>query len=135
MFVLMTGLFISFPVHAQLATLTVNLQGLEPPTGTVEVTLFNSKEDYMKTPFLQQASPVENNTLSVEFAGIVDGDYAIVVVHDENGNDKLDNGFLGFGGEGIGYSNDAAPWWGRPSYEAARFTVGTEDLSVNITLE
>ncbi|MEJ8566743.1 DUF2141 domain-containing protein [Elongatibacter sediminis] len=133
MFALLALLALPLTASAQLANLHVLVTQLEPATGKVEVSLFDNAEDFMKKPFLQQTLPVDGNSeLQFEFAGLVDGAYGVVVVHDENDNGVYDAGFLGFGGEGLGYSNDARPWLGRPSFEAVRVDVGTEDLEIVI---
>lgn len=133
---LILGVLLSPTAAAQLAQLEVTVHGLQPATGTVEVTLFNSAATFLKKPFLQKAAAVEGaDELTFRFVGLLDGEYALVVVHDENGNKVLDSGFLGFGSEGIGYSNDAAPWLGRPSFDDARFTIGEEDLAITVNLK
>lgn len=134
---LLLGALLAPAAEAQLARLEVTVHGLEPATGTVEVSLFNSATTFLKKPFLQKAAAVDGaEKLTFEFVGLLDGEYALVVVHDENDNKVLDNGFLGFGGEGIGYSNDAVPWLlGRPSFDAARFTIGEEDMAITVTLK
>lgn len=115
--------------------LTVNVTGLAPETGKVEVSLFNSAEDFMKKPFYQESgTPDAEGKLQVRFLNVFEGTYGLVVVHDENGNAVYDSGFLGFGAEPVGYSNDAAPWLGRPSFEAVSFEVN-EDLEVTITMD
>ena len=132
----MFGTLLAPAAQAQLVRLDVIVQGLEPATGTVEVTLFNAAETFLKKPFLQQAAEVDGAAqLTFNFVGLLDGEYAVVVVHDENGNQVLDSGFLGFGSEGIGYSNDAAPWLGRPSFDQAKFAIGQDDLDITITLQ
>ncbi len=129
-------LLVAVAAHAQAATLGIDVEGVEPPTGKVEVSLFTSTEDFMKQPFLQQTQPVENRTrLRFEFAGLTPGEYGVVVVHDENDNDVYDTGFFGIGAEGVGYSNDAGPLLGRPSFEAVRFEVGEEDLDIVIDVK
>jgi len=50
------------------------------------------------------------------------GDYAIAVIHDENGNGKLDT-FAGIPREGFGFSRNPIITFGPPSFAAARFTV------------
>jgi len=133
----LSGFLMLMPVlvEAQSARLTVTVRGLVPATGTVEVSLFNSAESFFKKPLLQRSEPVNGNEeISVKFAGLPGGDYAIVVVHDQNGNGAFDTGFLGFGGESFGYSNHATSWFGRPNFDAARFTVGAEDLEIVIDL-
>ena len=122
--------------QAQLATLTVTVRGLVPATGAVEVSVFNSPETFMKEPSVQQSAKVDGKEeLEFRFSGMLEGKYAVVVVHDENDNGALDTGFLGFGGESFGYSNDAFSWFGRPGFDAASFSIGTEDADIVITLD
>ena len=122
--------------QAQLATLTIRLQGLDPTSGSVEVSLFNSEETFMKKPMVQQAKEVNGNAeLVFEFAGVLEGRYAAVAVHDENSNGVLDNGFLGIGGESYGFSNDSGPWVGHPSFDAASFEVGKENLEITFQVD
>ena len=68
------------------------------------------------------------------FTAVPVGEYAVVAVHDENDNGKLDTGLLGFGGEGYGFSNGVRPMLGWPDFEAAAFSV-TGDTRVEIELD
>jgi uncharacterized protein (DUF2141 family) len=122
--------------HAQMAKLTVVVSGIAPATGTVEVSVFNTAETFMQKPLLQQSRNVSGLTeTKFVFAGLLEGNYAVVVVHDENGNGVRDAGFLGFGGESYAYSNDASSWLGRPSFEDASFSIAKEDMEILIGLE
>lgn len=51
-----------------------------------------------------------------------DGTYAIAVVHDENGNNRMDK-MLFLPREGFGFSRNPAITTGPPSFAAASFTV------------
>jgi uncharacterized protein (DUF2141 family) len=62
---------------------------------------------------------------SISFDGLPHGAYAIAVIHDENGNGKLDT-FAGIPREGFGFSRNPAIGFGPPSFAAARFAVGSE---------
>ncbi len=116
----------------RLPRLTVKVEGLIPSTGKVEVSLFNSAETFMTKPFLQDSgTPDENGAMQVTLLNVFEGEYGLVVVHDENDNGLYDAGFLGFGAEAVGYSNDASPWLGRPSWEAVIFEV-QENTEVTI---
>jgi uncharacterized protein (DUF2141 family) len=129
-------MFLPLVAQAQLATLNITVSGLDPATGKVEVSLFNSEETFMKEAFRQQAIEVEENAeLSFRFPGLLDGEYAVVVVHDENDNGVLDTGFLGLGGESYNFSNDAAPFLGRPGFAAASFPIGEDDHDITINLD
>lgn len=50
------------------------------------------------------------------------GDYAIAIIHDENGNGKLDT-FAGIPREGVGFSRNPVLRFGAPSFQSARFAV------------
>lgn len=115
--------------------LTVRVVDADPVTGTVEISLFNSAETFLKQPYLQTSGPVnEDGSHQARFGKVPPGEYAVVVVHDENGNGKLDTGFLGFGGESYAYSNDARPLFGRPSFDEVKFAVGSA-TRITISLE
>jgi len=125
-----------FLENDQWANLTVLVHGLKTKSGTVEVSLFDTADSFLKTPIVQQSVTVEENKeISTSFVDLLVGDYAIVVVHDENDDGVLDTGILGFGGESYGYSNNVKPWLGRPDFEAVKFTVSEEDLEIVISLE
>ena len=59
---------------------------------------------------------------AIAFDGLPRGDYAIAVIHDENGNGKLDT-FAGIPKEGFGFSRNPVITFGPPSFKAAQFTV------------
>ena len=126
---LLTLALIPVAAQAELFVLTVNVIDAEPPTGTIEVSVFDSAETFLKrTAFQTPCRPAEDGTCSVDFAAVPDGEYAVVIVHDANDNKKLDNGFLGFGAESFAYSNDASnPLFGRASFDDAKFTL-TESM-------
>lgn len=120
---------------AELPTITVVVTGGEPPTGTIEVSLFNSADTFMKEPLLQHSGPIgEDGSYSTEFASVNEGEYAVVVVHDANDNGKLDRGFLGFGGEQYAFSNNARPWFGWPDFDKVKVSV-QESTEIQMNLD
>jgi len=62
------------------------------------------------------------------------GDYAISLVHDENGNGKLDKNLFGIPTEGVGFSQNPKLSFGPPTYAATRFDVAG-DTSETIRLK
>jgi uncharacterized protein (DUF2141 family) len=118
-----------------LPALTVNVTNALPPEGTVEITLFNSEETFMKEVHLQESgTPDENGAFSASFANLEEGEYAVVVVHDENGNETYDAGVLGFGSEGLGYSNNVRQWLFRPGFDEIKFSIEGESTEIDIHL-
>ena len=59
------------------------------------------------------------------FEGLAPGDYAIAIIHDENGNARLDT-FAGIPREGFGFSRNPAIGFGPPRFTAARFTMTSD---------
>jgi len=58
----------------------------------------------------------------LKFYGLPTGNYAIALIHDENGNNKLDTMF-GIPREGFGFSRNPAIRFGPPRFDAAQFSV------------
>ncbi len=114
----------------------VTITGAGSTEGTFEVSLFNSAESFMKEPYLQEVgTPLEDGSVSAEFDGLVEGEYAVVVVHDSNGNGKFDSGFLGFGAEAYGFSNNVRPWFGWPAFEDVMVRVDAPQTPIEIRLD
>lgn len=66
---------------------------------------------------------------------LVPGAYAIKIFHDVNDNGKLNTNWLGIPTEPYGFSNDAMGTFGPPSFEQARFTVGTKQTTIRIRMK
>lgn len=69
----------------------------------------------------------------VRFDALPVGDYAVAVIHDENGNKKLDTA-LGIPREGFGFSRNPAIGFGPPKFAAARFTLDADGAEENIRM-
>ena len=132
-----------FPIagQAEFLKLTVNITGIEPTEGNLEVSLFDSDENFLKKPWSQKSGKIaEDGTSTVSFSALPAGEFAVVVVHDANGNNRLDNGFLGFGAENYAYTENPenARWYrflfGKPAFEEAVFEM-TESMEVTIDLD
>lgn len=62
------------------------------------------------------------------------GDYAIALIHDENGNGRLDT-FAGIPREGVGFSRNPAIRFGAPSFQSARFAIAGAPVEQDIRLK
>lgn len=60
---------------------------------------------------------------AIALGAMAPGDYAIAIIHDENGNGKLDT-FAGIPREGVGFSRNPTIRFGAPSFQSARFVIG-----------
>ncbi|KRA59420.1 hypothetical protein ASD79_12145 [Caulobacter sp. Root655] len=60
--------------------------------------------------------------------------YAVAVYHDTNANHDFDRNAVGLPGEGYGFSNDAPTKFGVPTFEAARFRTGSDNITLRIRM-
>ena len=116
----------------------VNILDIRNSTGTVACALFESPEGF-PSEFLHSATNVmiikiRKSQARCDFEDIPSGTYAMVVIHDENMNGKLDANLLGIPTEGYGFSNDAKKWLGTPTFSAAGFSYDGQNIDLTMSL-
>jgi uncharacterized protein (DUF2141 family) len=131
-----TVAFAALPSTALAAQLIVNLQGMRNLNGQVHICLTRSADhfpDCAGDPAAIKRSMQTN--LAVHFAiDAPPGAYALSVIHDENGNGRLDTR-LGIPREGFAFSNNPRIWFGPPSFTAARFQLPPEGTALNVQMK
>ena len=134
LFLCITTLF-SF---AQRSEIVIKISGLRSDKGRCLVYLYSGKAGFPTNP----AKAVKSSTgiiltgkSSVVMQDIPDGEYALVVVHDENSNGLLDKNFIGMPKEGVGVSNNAKGFMGPPSYGDSKFQLKDGSFTANITVK
>jgi uncharacterized protein (DUF2141 family) len=119
------------------ATVTVQVVGMHSSKGQVECFLYAGGDGFPGKPDKAAAKltvPIADQAATCAFPNVAPGDYAVELFHDENGNGKLDTGFMGIPSEGFGASNDAPEKFGPPKYADAKFTVsGDQTLTIHMT--
>lgn len=90
-------------------------------SGSVRCALFDENSKWLEEALADVNAPIHNSTASCRFDGVAPGTYAIVAFHDENGNKKIDIGFLGIPNEGYAASNNAHRVLGKPSFDGSSF--------------
>ena len=122
-------------VNAQ-NTLTVEIKGIDKPTGDLYVALYNSK-----VPFLSEKAiagkivEINNEAMTITFEGLEDEQYAIAIYQDENKNKKLDLGQFGIPLEKYGFSNniDPALIMREPVFDECKFDIkGNTTVTINL---
>ena len=105
-------------------SLQVTVVGTQPEIGQVILSLFNSKESYLKQPYRSKVLSVgKESEVSWTFKDLESGTYALSAIYDEDKNGKLNTGFLRIPKELIGMSNNAKGTFGPPSFEKASFSL------------
>lgn len=105
-------------------TLRINVYGLRSDKGLLIILLYDQAKGYPSKP--KQAAKIHvtrttGRKANISFPGVAFGKYAVSVVHDENGNFKMDRNFLNVPLEGFGCSRNVKSTFGPPKFAQARF--------------
>jgi len=130
----------SFAAMCVLATgayageLTVKVTDIRATEGSLMIAVVNTDAAWnnQAKPVAAQKVAAEKGEMHFKFSDLPDGSYAVQVMHDQNGNDKLDSNFLGIPTEGYGFSNNPNVMR-RATFEEARFEVKA-DTAITIRL-
>jgi uncharacterized protein (DUF2141 family) len=116
----------------------VTILNIRNSIGTVDCALFDSPNgfprDVLRSAMRLVVMKVPNTRARCDFEGLPSGTYALVVLHDENMNGKLDTNWLGVPKEGYGFSKDAKAALLAPSFSDASFVYDGKTLDLTITL-
>ena len=120
------------PVAA--ADLTVTIGPVKQSAGELMVAVYNSADTFSETALTAQRTPAKEGDVVVTFNGLDAGEYAVMVFHDVNGNDKLDTNLLGMPSEPWGASLQGKRVFGAPGWDDTRFSVADTNVSIAIKL-
>lgn len=112
--------------------LTVTIDGIDTAAGNLMVGLYDEASYGGGEQIAGVRHTVSGNSETVVFSNLADGDYAIKLYHDANGNGELDRNLFGIPSEGYGFSNNGGSM-GPPAFDEARFTI-SGDTEISITL-
>lgn len=119
---------------AAMGRLHVRVVGLRSDAGVVKIGMYASGEAYTRRQgsFRKARLPVVNGASEWRLDGVPPGEYAVMFYHDRNTNDRLDRNALGLPKEPFGFSNNARPRLGPPSYERVKFPVSGSTTTIEI---
>ncbi len=116
-------------------TITVTVENIRNTNGKIlaslhdETTFMKGKEGVQTA-----ATTIVGNTVIVTYKNILPGAYAIMCVHDENDNKKMDFELNGMPKENYGMSNNPI-LYGPPTFDLAKLIVKeNEDLNITIRI-
>lgn len=113
--------------------LTLKVTNISESKGHIRVAIFNSEADFLQKPVAAFAVEAVQGEVVIPCSGLPKGTYAITLFHDLNDNGYMDTGSMGIPTEDYGFSNNAKPVMGPPSYEKCCFTLD-EELTMEIKL-
>lgn len=113
------------PALAQRATADISFTfEVGEPRGQVMLALFDSEAAYDGAggPVRVERAEVSGGTVTVRFAGLPAGDYALKAFHDLDGDGEMDRNPFGMPTEPFVFSNNAVGNMGPARWERARFS-------------
>lgn len=136
LWVTMTFLLATF-TNAHAGDLAVTISGVKEPLGIIGCALFNKEAGFTKRSSAiavsgEKASLAGNSCV---FKGLEDGTYAVAVLHDTNGNQKMDFSALGLPAEDWGMSNNVRPSFRAPTFKESSIKVGASPLTISVKLD
>lgn len=120
-----------------LATVEATITGVRSTKGNVLVCMTTNAKAYPscgKDPKSLKLALPAHATMTARFEDVPPGTYAIALIHDENGNKKLDLAMF-IPKEGFGMSRNPKIGMGPPSFKSAAFAVGASDVKLPITMK
>jgi uncharacterized protein (DUF2141 family) len=118
-------------------TLDLNVSGLRNLKGNVLVCVTAKPKFFpncSKDPNSYRARVAARNAATVHFDSMTPGTYAAALMHDENGNDKLDMAIM-IPREGFGFSRNPKVITGPPKFKSASFLVSAGSSSQSVKMK
>ena len=122
-------------------TLKVRINNIKDKKGNITVCL-SIEDDYCQATSAEHfpkpcqrviKHEADENEILVQFDHLKPGTYAVIVVHDINGDDRLNTNFLNIPNEPYGFSNNHRGTFGPPGFSKSSFEL-TKDLEIDISL-
>jgi uncharacterized protein (DUF2141 family) len=117
---------VGIAVPAYAAPLQISVTGIRNDKGWIDVCIFDSDVSFPDcsgghgVALLRQPASPGTERFNIDVAP---GLHAVSVLHDENGNGRLDTNFFGIPTEGGGVSNNPKPRMGPPHFSDAAIQV------------
>jgi len=115
--------------------LSITIKNIYPVEGDIYIAIYDNDDDYMeieKVAF-QKIAAVVGESQTILIKDMPEGEYAVSVFHDLNGNGELDTNAIGIPSEPYGFSNDARGRFGPPKFKSTKFAFpATQEISIKL---
>ncbi len=123
----------AFAQEDQGVTITIVFDNLLNDQGKVSAALYDEATFMKAAPLDSVEGKPENKTLTLVIEDVTPGEYGIITLHDYNENGRMDFEPSGMPKEPYGTSNNVLAM-GPPNFSDAKFTVGTENMTLHIKM-
>jgi uncharacterized protein (DUF2141 family) len=136
---LLAALAAGQPVGAEpRGTLEVEVRGFRSGRGLLRAKLVAAPDGFPGSDahvVAKRKLPIRGDRVRLAFEDVPYGEYALVVLHDEDDDGALARGWLGLPAEGLAFSNGARIRRGPPSFEEARFALDRPRVELDVDLQ
>ncbi|NQZ43006.1 MAG: DUF2141 domain-containing protein [Flavobacteriaceae bacterium] len=115
-------------------TITVNVLEVPASEGKISVAVYKNAKEFLKFDkvFVSGSSEARKGATEV-MVEVPQGEYAVAVFYDANGNDELDTNWLGIPKEKVAFSKAKMRAFGPPKFKDCCFKVYS-DTEISISL-
>ena len=115
--------------------LIIEVVGVANSEGNIKVALYNKAESFLSDDLVFKTDSVlaRQGMTQLLLEDIPDGEYAVAIFHDANGNDELDTNWLGIPKEPIGFSKSGMKTFGPPKFKDCSFRI-QPDTQIQVIL-
>lgn len=115
-------------------TISIKVTNIRNTKGTIQFQLYKDQKSFAaETPYKTyrlSKKGVSGHTLRYKIKGLPAGSYGVALLDDENGNKKMDYGWV-MPKEGFGFSDYYHTAWSKPNYHKFKFYL-KDDKSVTM---
>lgn len=132
---LLLGLILSPALLLAQHQIEVDVQKVPASVGKISVAVYKDENAFLKFDQVYLSASVDANIGSTQVVinNVPNGQYAIAVFYDANGNDKLDTNWMGIPKEKVAFSKGRMKAFGPPKFEECVFDVSADTkLSVSL---
>ncbi len=122
---------LGFAQETEGISIEISIDNILNNKGKIILALHTS-ETFMKGPgILNEVSSITDGKVTVSFKNVKPGTYAVIALHDENENNRMDFQDNGMPKESYGSSNNPMAY-GPPQFSESKFDVSTDNLKMDI---
>lgn len=114
--------------------ISVAIHNVPSSQGKISVAVYNTTEGFLKfdKAFKSDSIAAQKGVTHIVIKDLPEGEYALAIFHDANGNDKLDTNWLGIPKEKVAFSNAKMRTFGPPAFKDCAFKLD-KDTKIDVS--
>lgn len=116
----------------------IELTNLRSTEGKILASIYDDPRSFPKTHDMKEQkilTHIPGEKMIIHFDDLPPGTYAIAIMHDENGDEKMNFSLLGFPKEGYCFTNNVRPKFRKPTFDESKFELGDKNKYLHIIMK